>query len=177
MGRLLLEVIMVWRVPAIDGNLPLTETSTMLDVRRDDILNAFKVCKDCPPDSKRPAPHPGPRCATHHREVTKARKAKAHGSRMEKTYGITSEQYWAIHEAQGGACNGCRIATGASKRLAVDHDHSCCPGPVSCGRCVRQLLCSVCNQYIGYIRDNPESLRRLAKAIETLPAQTILLRF
>lgn len=36
-------------------------------------MSSKKVCKDCGPDARRrPAPHPGPRCATHHREYEKS---------------------------------------------------------------------------------------------------------
>ena len=41
-----------------------------------------KPCKDCEPGSKRPAPHPGPRCATHHRARRRAVSAAAHGRRL-----------------------------------------------------------------------------------------------
>jgi Recombination endonuclease VII len=39
------------------------------------------------------------------------------------------------------------------KYLEVDHDHSCCPGPYSCGRCVRGLLCHHHNQLIREIEN------------------------
>ena len=103
-------------------------------------------CKDCEPDSHRPAPHPGPRCATHHRAVLKARRAAAHEQRVQKIYGLAPGRYAALYAAQGGRCAICRRATGKAKKLAVDHDHRCCPGPVSCGRCVRGLLCGPCNR-------------------------------
>lgn len=31
----------------------------------------------------------------------------------------------------------------------VDHDHGCCPGKKTCGRCVRGLLCAGCNIKLG----------------------------
>ena len=142
-------------------------------------MPTMRNCKDCG-SATRKLIEQGPRtlrCATCIRERKKERKASSQAGHVERTYNITEEQYQAIYRAQGGRCNGCRIATGASRRLSVDHDHACCPGPVSCGRCIRQLLCRVCNDYLGYIRDNPDALRRLAKAIEHRPAQTILLRF
>ncbi len=35
------------------------------------------------------------------------------------------------------------------KPLNVDHDHKCCSGPRSCGKCVRGLLCNDCNRRLA----------------------------
>lgn len=62
--------------------------------------------------------------------------AKTHARSIEKTYGLTSEQYDELLRRQGGKCAICR-AKPKSKRLAVDHDHK--TGEVL------GLLCSRCN--------------------------------
>lgn len=41
---------------------------------------------------------------------------------------------------------------------AVDHDHSCCSGNKTCGKCVRGLLCSECNHGLGKFQDSEEVL-------------------
>ncbi len=123
----------------------------------------MRVCKDCEAGRVRPAPYPGPRCATHHRAVVKARQIAAHGRAVEIGYGISEAEYWALYRAQDGLCAVCRRATGASKRLAVDHDHGCGEGhdpKRGCRRCVRGLLCGPCNQMIGRLGD--AALRRAA---------------
>lgn len=49
--------------------------------------------------------------------------------------------------------------------LVVDHDHLCCPGQKSCGKCVRGFLCPNCNTAIGFMKDDPD---RLAAAADYL---------
>jgi hypothetical protein len=116
-----------------------------------------RVCKDCRGEGlalTRAAPHPGPRCQTHHRAFRKAASLRSHGLAIEAKYGITAAQYEALYVFQGGRCAICQRATGRSKRLAVDHDHK--TGEV------RGLLCSYCNQMVGQARDDPEMFQRAA---------------
>ena len=46
-------------------------------------------------------------------------------------------------EVQRESCALC--FRGISDAYDIDHDHSCCPGPVSCGKCIRGLICHGCN--------------------------------
>jgi hypothetical protein len=137
------------------------------------------VCKDCVdgsgvlPRRPRPAPHPGPRCATHWRAERNRRKAAAHGRRTSAVYSLEPEDYLRLFEHQGRRCAICRRATGATKRLAVDHDHSCCPGPTSCGRCVRGLVCGPCNSMLAHARDDAELFRRAIRYLRDWPALAI----
>jgi hypothetical protein len=50
--------------------------------------------------------------------------------------------------------------------LAVDHDHTCCSGEITCGKCVRGLLCVRCNTVLGLLRDDPEILRAAIAYLE-----------
>jgi hypothetical protein len=79
-----------------------------------------------------------------------------HASRLWRNYHITPEQFDMLLEKQGGTCPCGAEAT------CVDHDHGCCPGERSCGRCVRGLLCGPCNRTIGHAKENPERLINLA---------------
>ena len=152
----------------------------------------MKPCKDClaeiHPDlqgtalgdqkaRRRPAPHPGPRCTTHHRAFVKAGKVRAHGRRVASTYGITPEQYRELYNAQGGRCAICRRATGRTRRLSVDHDHKAgCAHPqdTGCPACVRGLLCRPCNTIVGRLRDDPQAFARGAAYLTEPPARVIL---
>ena len=125
-----------------------------------------RKCKDCITEgilTVRKAPHPGPRCATHHRALRRYRSSAGHAKYVEATYGITGEQYQALYEAQGGRCFICRRATGANKRLAVDHDHET--------GVVRGLLCRSCNRdVLGHARDDVEFFHRAIEYLTDPPA-------
>lgn len=70
---------------------------------------------------------------------------------LKSLYNITREQYDALIEQQAGRCAICNEAQ--RDRLCVDHDHRCCPGPRSCGRCVRGLLCQRCNLMLAFVEN------------------------
>jgi hypothetical protein len=128
-------------------------------------VSAAKVCIDCEPGSKRPTPNPGPRCATHWREEKKRRSKAAHEKRVKTTYGLGDGVYDTLYEAQGGRCAICTRATGATRRLSVDHDHK--------NLLVRGLLCRPCNTLLGHARDDPEFFDRAKTYLLSPPAQAI----
>lgn len=66
-----------------------------------------------------------------------------------RRFWLTPEAYDAKLLAQGGVCAICKLTS--DKRLCVDHDHNCCPSEYTCGECVRDLLCHMCNFVIGHI--------------------------
>ncbi|WP_458682261.1 endonuclease VII domain-containing protein [Prescottella equi] len=131
---------------------------------------APKRCIDCDAagvTTKRKTPHPGPRCATHHRAVKSKRRNYSHERHIGETYGITSEEYWAIYAHQGGRCAICQRATGARKKLSVDHCHAT--------GTVRGLLCQKCNRdVLGHLRDSVEALGRAADYLRYPPAVQII---
>jgi hypothetical protein len=85
-------------------------------------------------------------------------------SHLQRTYNMSPEGYAAKLAEQGGVCAVCQEPPG-KQHLAVDHDHACCPGVRSCGRCVRGLLCNTCNSGRGRV-DDPVWLRRRADYVE-----------
>jgi len=132
-------------------------------------------CKDCAahrealgrprPASLRPAPYPGPRCASHDRARRKLAKSGAHERRVQRVYGLRDSEYGQIYLAQGGKCAICQRATGATRALSVDHDHA--------SGLVRGLLCSVDNRLVGHLRDDPEAARRLLAYLLNPPARQL----
>lgn len=126
-------------------------------------------CKDCLPGVPRLVRRPGPRCAEHARAFRLARAKIKHGRWILSTYGITSEEYDAIYAAQGGKCAICQRATGARKKLSVDHDHA--TGEV------RGLLCTPCNRdVLGHLRDSVMALLRAVRYLLHPPARKVLTR-
>ncbi len=88
-----------------------------------------------------------------------------------KAKGLTLEAFDARLAAQGRRCDICRKPFKNAKGTHVDHDHSCCPGDKSCGKCVRGILCGECNTGLGKFNDSPALLRRAARWLELDRAQ------
>ena len=64
-----------------------------------------------------------------------------------------------INEVEFGSlmAMGCVIC-GTMDSLCVDHDHACCPGSKSCGKCVRGALCRRHNVALGMFKDSLDEL-------------------
>lgn len=138
--------------------------------RTQDRKHKRKPCKDCVRDGNpltRNAKYPGPRCATHHREFRSQRKSMTQEQRWIAVYGITAEEYWGIYKQQQERCAICRRATGARKRLSVDHCHET--------GMVRGLLCTTCNKHVlGHLRDDTEALQRAIDYLRYPPAMEVI---
>lgn len=120
------------------------------------------------------------------REYTTSEKDRVYGARwraknpdyarrkyLRDNYNITPADFERMLADQEGRCLICLVTLtdertiGASPTKAcVDHDHSCCAGSKSCGRCIRGLLCNLCNVGIGSMRDRPDLLIRAARYLE-----------
>jgi len=72
-------------------------------------------------------------------------------------YKMSLQEYKERSEA---GCEICRVKS--SHNLHVDHDHNCCNGIITCGKCVRGVICPGCNMAVdkyeqGLLRnDNPK---------------------
>jgi hypothetical protein len=82
-----------------------------------------------------------------------------------KRFGLNVISYSNLEKSQNGVCAICKLPETNKRRLSVDHDHSCCDGSFSCGKCIRGLLCSNCNTFLGNAKD---SIKILQSAIEYL---------
>lgn len=79
---------------------------------------------------------------------------------------MTREDYETLLEKQGGVCAICKEESRVP--LQIDHDHSCCDTQITCGSCVRGLLCPNCNTAIGKMKDDPKRLLAAIKYLEDL---------
>lgn len=76
-----------------------------------------------------------------------------------RRHGMNPEVFYAILKAQGGVCAICGNPPNEGKRLAIDHDHSCCDRyKGTCGKCNRGLLCANCNTALGLFQEEPKIL-------------------
>jgi hypothetical protein len=92
----------------------------------------------------------------------KARQNESHKrSIFKKKYNISEEIFNDMLKAQGNKCAICFTHQDElSIRMNIDHDHTCCPGLGSCGKCLRGLLCRACNMALGGFRDDVVLMQR-----------------
>jgi len=81
--------------------------------------------------------------------------------RAHKRHGLTTDEYIKMLDKYDGLCYACR----EEEAVCIDHDHNCCPGNWSCGKCIRGILCMHCNWALGHIKDR---IDRAEKLIEYL---------
>lgn len=93
-----------------------------------------------------------------------------------KKHGMTAERYQELLDSQGGVCAVCsNPETGRNGNLSIDHDHKCCPGRYSCGKCVRGLLCEQCNRGIGCLSEDLNLFGSAIAYLQKHPLQTLVM--
>jgi len=64
-------------------------------------------------------------------------------------------------------CSICQSSKPGVMSWNVDHDHECCSGSKSCGKCIRGILCHLCNKGIGLLGDDPVLLTSAISYLES----------
>src|SRR6185312_6744612 len=83
-----------------------------------------------------------------------------------KRYGLSLKQYVDILAGQNDSCAICSRKFLTEVKEHIDHDHGCCSGQKSCGRCVRGILCPRCNYLLGCVDDSPEILTNAVRYLQ-----------
>ena len=87
---------------------------------------------------------------------------------LKRKYGLDLEKYESILISQNNKCKICGLdISNYNAYLAIDHDHNCCPGEITCGKCIRGLLCRNCNQMLGNAKDSIDVLKNGVLYLET----------
>ena len=83
-----------------------------------------------------------------------------------------AELFARLWHDQDGRCYLCGdpLDPDAYRGIHLDHDHSCCPLGRSCDSCRRGLCCPQCNTLIGWAKDDPARLHRIADNLATANA-------
>ena len=87
------------------------------------------------------------------------------GEWLKYKFGLTLEDYDKMLSDQNGVCAICQKECKTGKGLGIDHDHKCCSGEKSCGKCIRGLLCSNCNGAIGMLQEDFKIIDRAKEYI------------
>jgi hypothetical protein len=78
---------------------------------------------------------------------------------------MSLDEYQNMLVKQNGLCFICQ-ENPEGRRLSIDHDHSCCPGQYTCGKCIRSLVCHRCNMVLGQIKDDVSILKSMINYLQ-----------
>lgn len=153
--------------------------------RRHPIVDGKKACTECEEWKALEhfyeiSGHPGHyrgrcrECSRRKRnEATKAyyyrhpeRTRKRNLGRRYNRKGITQERWEDLFASQLCVCAICGTHEPGTTGWHTDHDHSCCPGTRMCGKCIRGILCSLCNVGLGAFRDSTDLLASAAAYLD-----------
>ena len=95
-------------------------------------------------------------------------KFKTRKTSTAKKYSLTLDEYVSLIS---GSCAVCGLKSNFKNystkvNLNIDHDHSCCPGDNSCGKCIRGVLCMDHNTALGKVHDNIDELKNMIAYLE-----------
>lgn len=91
----------------------------------------------------------------------------AHWRTVKAYYGITRTEWEWLLASQNGTCTLC--GEEEPKRLAIDHDHTCCRAGRACKQCIRGMLCGICNRMLGHVEAKPALAARFADYLGCRP--------
>ena len=100
------------------------------------------------------------------REYERARPRKRDTSGRSEHGRWIEEDRATMLATQKGCCYLCGDDLASDDKVDVDHDHGCCAQNKSCRICRRGLAHHRCNVMIGWAKDDPARLRRVADALE-----------
>jgi hypothetical protein len=130
------------------------------DCGRESILqtSAVKIGKTCGCDESYAARSGATRKSPVPRNVR-----SNHGHRLRR-FGLSQEAFENMQKSQNGSCAICESPF--ERTPHVDHDHACCAGIKSCGKCVRGLLCHHCNTGLGNFKDRADFLLKAVQYLQ-----------
>lgn len=101
------------------------------------------ICSVCGPNSRI--------MYNSHKDSYVCRNAKNEAMRCAR-YSLSVRQYRTLLRWGDFSCHLCGVNFNQVDEIPqIDHDHSCCDSAKSCGKCVRGLLCRLCNMRLGVV--------------------------
>jgi hypothetical protein len=89
-------------------------------------------------------------------------KSLGYDPRRFSRHNMSREKYDEMIARHNGKCWVCK----EREAVNIDHDHSCCSGTWSCGKCIRGVLCNRCNTALGLMQDDKKILSKAISYLE-----------